>query len=79
MSFIIPVEGESDQFVISINRELHLISWDGVSETVTTLRKIAEVDDQSEVAGNKFNDGKTDPTGKLWAGKLHEISFIYIP
>ncbi|KAF2879805.1 hypothetical protein ILUMI_26332 [Ignelater luminosus] len=70
VSFIIPVEGEADQFVISINREVHLITWDGVSETVTKIRKIAEVDDQPDAQINKFNDGKTDPTGKLWAGTM---------
>ncbi|KAF2879806.1 hypothetical protein ILUMI_26333 [Ignelater luminosus] len=70
VSLILPVEGKSDQFVISIKREIYLITWDGVSETVTKLKKIAEVDTPLDVQGNRINDGKTDPTGKLWAGTM---------
>ncbi|KAJ8918476.1 hypothetical protein NQ315_008173 [Exocentrus adspersus] len=67
VSIIIPVKGSDDQFVISYGRELALISWDGKSDRVTILKKLAEVD---EGTVNVFNDGKCDPTGRLWTGTM---------
>lgn len=68
VSFIIPVEGQTDQFVISRGREITLISWDGESESISVIKTLYEVDDQ--YPGNVFNDGKCDPSGRLWAGTI---------
>jgi len=73
VSFIIPVEGSKDRFLISMDRELVVITWDGVSPQVSKLEKIAEVENRPGVDGNRFNDGKADPTGRLWTGTMgHE-------
>lgn len=71
VSFIIPVEGQKNQFVISRGKQIALISWDGESETVTILKTLYEVDDQ--YPGNVFNDGKCDPSGRLWTGDIKTI------
>lgn len=67
MSFIIPVEGSDDRFILSMGKEIVSVKWDGISSSVSEIEKIAEV--QKHLPDNKFNDGKTDPTGKVWAGK----------
>ncbi|KAJ8944496.1 hypothetical protein NQ318_011754 [Aromia moschata] len=67
VSIIIPVKDKSDEFVITIGREIVRIKWDGESETVTILEKLYEVEPDTP---HVFNDGKCDPSGRLWAGTL---------
>ncbi|KAF2887491.1 hypothetical protein ILUMI_18682 [Ignelater luminosus] len=64
----VETQSKPNQFVTAIDREFHLITWDGISDTVSNLQKIAEVDNQPGLEGNRINDGKADPTGRLWAG-----------
>ncbi|KAJ8918477.1 hypothetical protein NQ315_008174 [Exocentrus adspersus] len=68
VSFIIPVEGKANQFVISRGKQITLISWDGERDTFSVIKTLYEVDDQ--YPGNVFNDGKCDPSGRLWAGTI---------
>ncbi|KAJ8944497.1 hypothetical protein NQ318_011755 [Aromia moschata] len=68
VSFIIPVAGKTDEFVIGKNREVVLISWNGDTEKAEIVKTLFEVD--SEYPGNVFNDGKCDPSGRLWAGTI---------
>lgn len=70
MSLIIPVQGEKDKFLISIGRELAVVTWDGESETVSNIEKLFEVDDDASTIDNRFNDGKCDAYGTLWAGNV---------
>ncbi|KAG5883046.1 hypothetical protein JTB14_010435 [Gonioctena quinquepunctata] len=72
VSLIVPVEGENDKFLISIGRDLAVVTWDGESEKVSNIDKIYEVDSTPEVSSNRFNDGKCDPSGRLWAGTMGE-------
>lgn len=67
VTFIVPVEGSSDRFVIGLENQLAEITWDGSSPTVSKIEVIAEADEPST---NRFNDGKADPSGKLWAGTM---------
>ncbi|KAJ8973399.1 hypothetical protein NQ317_006465, partial [Molorchus minor] len=67
-TFIIPVAGNNTQFVIGKAREIVLISWNGENETAEVVKTLYEVD--SEYPGNVFNDGKCDPSGRLWAGTI---------
>jgi len=53
-----------------MDRELCIITWDGIATTVSKIEKIAEVENCPGVNGNRFNDGKADPTGTLWAGTM---------
>lgn len=61
-----PVKNQKNRFVISLEREISVITWDGTSEKVSKIEKIAEVDHKTQ---NRLNDGKCDPRGRLWAGK----------
>ncbi|XP_063918059.1 regucalcin-like [Zophobas morio] len=62
-SIIIPLAGKTDQFLITLNNELVVITWDGESDTFTKNETL-----YSEPNGNKFNDGKCDASGRLWTG-----------
>lgn len=54
-------------YIISIGRTLARLDWD--TKKVTTL---VEVD---QGTNNRFNDGKCDPKGRLWAGTMgHETA-----
>jgi len=72
-SLIVPVAGKKDQFVISLDGDLAVISWDGESDKVKVLETLIQANTTSETKNNKFNDGKCDSSGRLWAG-THYIS-----
>lgn len=69
VSLIVPVRGEKNKYLISIGRELAVVTWDGESEKVAKIEKIVEIENDPETIDNRFNDGKCDPSGRLWAGK----------
>jgi len=70
VTLAVPVEGTTDQFLISIGRKLVIVTWDGVSDHVTNTEMLVEVENQPGYFNNRFNDGKADPTGRLWAGTM---------
>ncbi|XP_063534848.1 regucalcin-like isoform X2 [Cydia strobilella] len=68
--FIVPLEDHLDHFVVGLERDFVVIQWDGTG-TARVVRKLGEVDQQSP--RNRLNDGKADPTGRLFAGTIgHE-------
>ncbi|CAH1130548.1 unnamed protein product [Ceutorhynchus assimilis] len=67
ISVVVPVKGKRDQFVVTVERTVQLITWDGKSEKPSKIEKLAEVDEGTE---NRLNDGKCDPSGKLWMGTM---------
>lgn len=70
VSFIIPVAGTTDQFAVGIGRRVGIVQWDGKSPKGKLLRVVFEVEDAAEFNENRFNDAKTDPTGRLYAGTM---------
>ncbi|KAJ9573766.1 hypothetical protein L9F63_008849 [Diploptera punctata] len=70
VTLIIPIEGKKDQFVISVGRSLAIMTWDGVSCTPCDVQIVTTVDTDPKKVTNRFNDGKADPTGRLWAGTM---------
>ncbi|CAH0557444.1 unnamed protein product [Brassicogethes aeneus] len=70
VSLIVPVEGQKDKFLISIGRKLAVVTWDGESDKVSKTEEITEVDNKPDTLDNRFNDGKCDPSGRLWAGTM---------
>ncbi|KAJ3654214.1 hypothetical protein Zmor_013416 [Zophobas morio] len=70
VSLIVPVEGQKDKFLVSVGRDLVIVTWDGLSEKISHQEKIYEVDDHPDTLTNRFNDGKCDASGRLWAGSM---------
>ncbi|KAJ8967886.1 hypothetical protein NQ314_002591 [Rhamnusium bicolor] len=70
VSLIIPIKGQKDKFLVTLDRELSVISWDGESDKITVDEVITEIENNPETIHNRFNDGKCDPSGRLWAGSI---------
>lgn len=71
ISPVLTVQNSQDQFVVGRGKDLITFRWDGVDgsdpQDVTVLASI----DQDRPT-NKFNDGKADSTGRIWAGTMEE-------
>lgn len=68
VGMVIPVEGQDNQFIVARGRDLRLMEWDGESSAPTTLTTLVSVED--DLPANRFNDGKVDALGRLWAGTI---------
>lgn len=69
-SFIIPITGSSDRFLISLQRDIAILTWNGIDSTPTSIKVVGTVDCEPELENNRINDGKADPLGNLWAGTM---------
>lgn len=67
---VIPVDGTTNKFLISIGRKLVIVTWDGVSDKIAGSEILLEVENKPGYFNNRFNDGKADPSGRLWAGTM---------
>ncbi|XP_053692020.1 regucalcin-like [Sabethes cyaneus] len=68
VSFIIPVKGKSEEFVIGSRTRLILVKWDGLSTSASELRTLCALGEAD--AQQQFNDGKVNPQGQLYAGTM---------
>lgn len=57
-----------NHFVIGAGARLLLIEWDGSSATARRIKLLTEV--EQEMNKTRFNDGKIDPQGRIWAGTM---------
>lgn len=70
VSFVIPVKNSDNKFVVGWNKTVQVITWNGESPKPSKIENIVEVETQGKkYIGNKLNDGKCDPRGRLYAGK----------
>ena len=78
MTLGVPVLNEPYEFIISVERSLQKIfwNWNKGSGNNYELERIREVEQDLEV--NRFNDGKVDPRGRLWAGLIMNPSYVLI-
>ncbi|XP_037818666.1 regucalcin isoform X1 [Lucilia sericata] len=77
-SYIIPVEGTSDQFAVGCGRRCLVVRWDGVSPTakpISTLFEVQMGNDRNESI--RLNDGKCDSKGRLFAGTMRHVGDLY--
>ncbi|XP_069695227.1 regucalcin-like [Periplaneta americana] len=70
VSLVIPVEGTTDKFVITVGRNVAIMTWDGESDTPADVKHVCTVDTEEKSQNNRLNDGKADPTGRLWSGTM---------
>jgi len=69
VSFVIPLEGSKDKFVIPVGCNVAILTWDGESSTPADVKYVCSVDNEKGL-NNRLNDGKADPTGRLWSGTM---------
>ncbi|XP_049805554.1 regucalcin-like [Schistocerca nitens] len=70
VSIIIPIEGQKDRFIITLGRNVAILTWDGVSKSPQNVEVLVSVDQEKGKETNRINDGKADPSGRLWAGTM---------
>jgi len=68
VSLVVPIEGEPNKFLVGVGRSLRVLEWDGKSSKATSLKTLHVVDDGNP--HGRFNDGKCDSAGRLWAGTM---------
>lgn len=68
ISMIIQIRNKSDQFVLGTRNTLSLVSWDGRTEKATFVKTAGDLGESQKHV--RFNDGKVDPQGRLYAGTM---------
>lgn len=68
VSIVVPVKNHKNKFVVTLERKVAVITWDGKSQTVSNWEEICELD--KGLVGHRINDGKCDITGRLWTGTM---------
>lgn len=71
VSPVIPVQFEDEFFIIGRGLDLVRVRWDGKSQKPTDVKVLSSVDEDKPQ--NRFNDGKVDSSGRLWAGTEPEL------
>ncbi|XP_058446762.1 regucalcin-like [Malaya genurostris] len=67
-SFVIPVKGRKNELVVGDGTRLVLVSWNGISGTAQLIKVLADLGEKA--AGHRWNDGKVDSRGRLYAGTM---------
>lgn len=65
---IIQVRNKPDQFVLGTRNTLSLVSWDGRTEKASFVKTAGDLGESQKHV--RFNDGKVDPQGRLYAGTM---------
>ncbi|XP_062711174.1 regucalcin [Aedes albopictus] len=68
VTMIIMIQGNPDHFILGTGNKLSLVQWDGFSEKASLVRIVVDLgESESHV---RFNDGKVDSQGRLYAGTM---------
>ncbi|XP_012288542.1 regucalcin-like isoform X2 [Orussus abietinus] len=68
VSFIIPVAGTTDEFLVSTGLDIRHITWDGQNDSQVQSSILYTATQKHD--GSRFNDAKVDRIGQLWAGTM---------
>lgn len=68
MSFVLPIENTTDQFLVGTKNAGKVIRWDGKSPKGELLRTAFEVEPIEYT--NRLNDAKCDPSGRFFGGTM---------
>jgi sugar lactone lactonase YvrE len=75
VSLVIPVNGTGTQKLLTTRgHDVILLNWNQENATFdstvnsTNVSVIATVETSADKSGNRWNDGKADAEGRLWAG-----------
>lgn len=66
ISFIVPIDGMKDEFIVGANKKLILVNWDGLTTMAITTRTLCEI----PVNGVRINQCKVDKQGRLFFGTM---------
>jgi len=66
ISFVVPIKGKRDQFIVGAGKRLLQITWDGVH----TIGQIQKVLGELQNNGARFNQFKVDKQGRLFFGTM---------
>ncbi|KAE9527844.1 hypothetical protein AGLY_012668 [Aphis glycines] len=66
LTFIIPVDNQSNTFLVGLGPAIGIVRWNGCSNTAE-YRYLKTVD---KTPGNRLNDAKADASGRLWVGSM---------
>lgn len=73
IGFALPVEGRPNVFVAGLKKRIVLATWDGKSETPELVENLLEVQRDVKIDELRINDGKADPSGRVWAGTMSKV------
>ncbi|XP_044738266.1 regucalcin-like isoform X2 [Chrysoperla carnea] len=68
VSLVLPIANTSEKFVVTINRKIVVVTWNGVDTKPSKIEEVLEVDGHR--TSNRLNDGKCDPFGRVYAGTM---------
>ena len=69
VGFVIPVEGSTNNFVVGSGIDVMLFSWNSEKDlAICTPQTLTTADGKR--AEIRWNDGKVDSSGRLWAGTM---------
>lgn len=71
ISFIMPIEGLKDQFIVGAGRRLMLVNWDGITTMAHAMKVLCEI----PVSGVRINQCKVDKRGRLFFGTMISEEF----
>lgn len=69
VGFVIPVEGSTNKFVAGSSIDIVVLSWDS-EKTLASCTPQILVSADSNRTEIRFNDGKADSSGRVWAGTM---------
>lgn len=75
-TFVIPLAGCRDELVVSNDKRIVVVRWDGVSPTAVTLRNMTAIEQDPIYASNHLDLAGVDPKGRLVTGTYRTVGCV---